>query len=123
LKPFYALALLYPPTRESVLRLALVTLEEMTQTLAWAVENPPERLQVFESPQIKLGGKFMENPQPTPKSVWREPSLQSFAARMVTGVPSGSPWPRNTTTPFRTTPLTSLFTLLAEAAFWLGSGF
>jgi len=75
LKPFYALARLYPPTRESVLRLALVTLEQITQTLAWAVENPSARLQVFQPPQIKLGGKFMENPQPTPQSVWREPSL------------------------------------------------
>lgn len=56
LKPFYALARAYPPTREGATRLALVTLEEMTQTLAWAVENPPERLQIFEPPQIKLGG-------------------------------------------------------------------
>jgi nucleoside-diphosphate-sugar epimerase len=75
LKPLYALARLYPPTRESALRLALVTLEQMTHTLAWSVENPPERLQVFEPPQIKLGGKFGENPLPTPQSVWREPSL------------------------------------------------
>jgi uncharacterized protein YbjT (DUF2867 family) len=56
LKPFYALAHAYPPTRDGATRLALVTLEQMTQTLAWAVENPPERLQVFEPPQIKLGG-------------------------------------------------------------------
>ena len=41
---------------EGATRLALVTLEQMTQTLAWAVENPPERLQIFEPPQIKLGG-------------------------------------------------------------------
>jgi len=56
LKPFYALARAYPPTRESAIRLALVTLEQMTQTLAWAVENPPERLQIFDPPQIKAGG-------------------------------------------------------------------
>ncbi len=60
LKPFYALARLYPPTREGANRLALVTLEQMTQTLAWAVENPPERVQVFEPPQIKLGGRMVE---------------------------------------------------------------
>ena len=30
----------------------------MTQTRAWAVENPPEELQVFEPPQIRRGGKF-----------------------------------------------------------------
>ena len=57
LKPFYALARAYPPTREGATRLALVTLEQMTQTLASAVENPPETVQVFEPPQIKLGGK------------------------------------------------------------------
>ncbi len=55
LKPLYALARAYPPTREGATRLALVTLEQMTQTLVWAVENPAERLQIFEPPQIKEG--------------------------------------------------------------------
>jgi uncharacterized protein YbjT (DUF2867 family) len=57
LKPFYALARAYPPTRDGAIRLALVTLEQMTQTLAAAVESPPETLQVFEPPQIKMGGR------------------------------------------------------------------
>ena len=65
LKPFYALARAYPPTREGAIRLALVTLEQMTQTLATAVENPPETLQVFEPPQIKLGGRLTQSVQPT----------------------------------------------------------
>jgi uncharacterized protein YbjT (DUF2867 family) len=56
LQPFYALARLFPPTRDGANRLGLVTLEQMTQTLAWAVEHPPEQLQVFEPPQIKQGG-------------------------------------------------------------------
>jgi uncharacterized protein YbjT (DUF2867 family) len=55
LKPFYALARAFPPTRDGANRLALVTLDQMVQTLAWAVENPPARLQVFEPPEIKLG--------------------------------------------------------------------
>jgi uncharacterized protein YbjT (DUF2867 family) len=59
LKPFYALARLFPPTREGAIRLALVTLEQMTQTLAWAVENPPERLQIFEPAQIRQGGRLV----------------------------------------------------------------
>lgn len=58
LKPFYAMARAYPPTRERAIRLGLVTLEQMTQTLAWAVENPPVRQQVLEPPQIKLGGEW-----------------------------------------------------------------
>lgn len=61
LKPFYALARLYPPTRDGADRLALVTLEQMTQTLAWAVENPPHKRQVFEPPQIQEGGKTIAN--------------------------------------------------------------
>jgi uncharacterized protein YbjT (DUF2867 family) len=65
LKPFYALARAYPPTREGAIRLALVTLEQMTQTLAWAIENPPEHLQIFDPPQIKLGGQWKANPSQT----------------------------------------------------------
>ena len=68
LKPFYGLARAYPPTRESAIRLALVTLEEMTRTLAWAVENPPERLQIFEPPQIKLCGPCEPSRETTPAS-------------------------------------------------------
>ncbi len=63
LMPFYAFARAYPPTREGATRLALVTLEQMTQTLAYAVENPPELVQVFDPPQIKLGGKLEGNQQ------------------------------------------------------------
>jgi uncharacterized protein YbjT (DUF2867 family) len=65
LKPFYALAQLFPPTREGATRLALVTLEQMTQTLAWAVENPPKQLQIFGPPQIRQAGQWTANRQPT----------------------------------------------------------
>lgn len=69
LKPFYAMARMFPSTREGANRLALVTLEQMTQTLAWAVENPAQRLQVFEPPQIKQGGQFAGNRQHAAASV------------------------------------------------------
>lgn len=36
-------------------RLGLVTVEKMTQTLAWAVENPPEEIRILEPPQIRGG--------------------------------------------------------------------
>ncbi len=68
LKPFYAVARMYPRTRESAIRLGLVTLEQMTQTLVWAVENPPERQQIFEPPQIKLGGEWTTSSRRTPAS-------------------------------------------------------
>jgi uncharacterized protein YbjT (DUF2867 family) len=55
LVPMYALARLVPATRDGAERLGLVTVEQMTQTLAWAVENPPEAIQIFEPPQIRQG--------------------------------------------------------------------
>ncbi len=53
--PLYALARLFPATREGAERLALVTLQQMTQALAWAVENPPEDMQSIEPPQMRAG--------------------------------------------------------------------
>src|SRR5271165_3113898 len=56
LVPMYAMARLFPPTREFAERLGLVTLEQMTQALAWTVENPPEGIRILEPPQIRAGG-------------------------------------------------------------------
>ncbi len=53
--PLYALARLFPATRTGARRLALVTLQQMTQALAWAVENPPEHVQTLEPPQMRAG--------------------------------------------------------------------
>ena len=64
LEPLYALARAFPATREGAVRLGLVTLEQMTQTLAWAVENPPQTVQVLEPPEIKRGGKSATNNAP-----------------------------------------------------------
>jgi uncharacterized protein YbjT (DUF2867 family) len=69
LKPFYAVARMIPSTREGANRLDLVTLQQMTQTLAWAVENPAQRLQVFEPPQIKQGGQVSGSRQHAAASV------------------------------------------------------
>ena|SRR5271167_3427424 len=55
LVPMYALARLLHSTRDGAKRLGLVTVEQMTQTLAWAVENPPEGTRVLEPPQIRAG--------------------------------------------------------------------
>jgi len=55
LVPLYALARLYPGTRAGAKRLALVTLEQMVQTLAWAVENPAEEIRVLEPKHIRRG--------------------------------------------------------------------
>lgn len=53
--PLYAFARLYPPTREGAERLALVTLEQMTRTLVWAVENPSDDVRILEPKHIRRG--------------------------------------------------------------------
>ena len=53
--PLYALARLLPQTRAGAIRLALVTLAQMTRTLTWAVENPAEGTRILEPPQIRQG--------------------------------------------------------------------
>lgn len=57
LKPFYWLAERLESSREGALRLGLVTIEQMTSALVWAVENPPERERVMEVRQINACGK------------------------------------------------------------------
>jgi uncharacterized protein YbjT (DUF2867 family) len=53
LKPAYALMERTARFREGALRLGLVTLEEMTAALKWAVENPPDQLRVLDVPAIR----------------------------------------------------------------------
>ncbi len=65
LVPMYALARLVPATRDGAERLALVTVEQMTQALAWAVENPPEEIRILEPPQIRKGFAETHATQPT----------------------------------------------------------
>jgi uncharacterized protein YbjT (DUF2867 family) len=65
--PMYALARLLPATRDGAERLALVTLQQMTQVLAWAVENPPERIQTIEPPRMRAG--FTTQPMAAEKAV------------------------------------------------------
>jgi uncharacterized protein YbjT (DUF2867 family) len=53
LVPLYWTMRLIPATRESALRLGLVTLGQMIAALTWAVENPPEGVRVLGVPQIR----------------------------------------------------------------------
>ena len=56
LLPFYKMAELVPSTRQSALRLGLVTISQMINALAWSVENPGNGVRVIEVPQIKQLG-------------------------------------------------------------------
>ena len=53
LVPFYKLMELIPQTRPGATRLGLVTLEQMTQALLCAVENPPPNVRIIEVPEIR----------------------------------------------------------------------
>ena len=53
LLPVYTVAELLPPTREGAQRLGLVTLEQMTNALTVAVENPVDGIRVVTVPEIR----------------------------------------------------------------------
>jgi len=53
LVPFYRLCEHLPATREGARRLGLVTLPQMIQALLWAVENPPDEIQILDVPRIR----------------------------------------------------------------------
>lgn len=53
LVPFYWLAELLPPTRDSAQRLGLVTLAQMLDALVWSVENPAENIRIVDVPSIR----------------------------------------------------------------------
>ncbi len=55
LLPMYWICERVPSTREGALRLGLVTLDQMTRTLASAVENPCVGARLVEVPQIRTG--------------------------------------------------------------------
>ncbi len=53
LLPLYAIARMFPATRESARRLEPVTLQQILRAIETAVEDPPSGLRVLEAPQIK----------------------------------------------------------------------
>jgi uncharacterized protein YbjT (DUF2867 family) len=55
LAPLYWMLGALPATRDSARRLGLVTLSQMTQTMALAVERPPEGIRILEVPEIRAG--------------------------------------------------------------------
>ena len=59
LKPVYSLLEAIPGTRESALRLGLVTLEEMASALVWAVENPTPTLEILDVAQIRAKARLV----------------------------------------------------------------
>lgn len=57
LQPVYRLMERFPATRDTAVRLGLVTLHEMLTALVWAIEHRPESIRMIEVPEIRrLGG-------------------------------------------------------------------
>lgn len=54
--PLFWLGALLPATRAGARRLAPVTLPQTLATLAWAVENPAQPLQILDASRIRNGG-------------------------------------------------------------------
>jgi uncharacterized protein YbjT (DUF2867 family) len=59
LMPIYKVAELFSSTQEAAERLGLLTIEQMVNAFAQAVENPPPdgRIRVMEVPAIRIAGK------------------------------------------------------------------
>jgi nucleoside-diphosphate-sugar epimerase len=53
LVPFYWIAELLPPTRESARRLGLVSISQMLNALIWAVDHSPDDVQILDVPRIR----------------------------------------------------------------------
>jgi uncharacterized protein YbjT (DUF2867 family) len=53
LLPFYRVAELLPGTRESALRLGLVTISQMLHALVWSVDNPPSGIRIVDVPKMR----------------------------------------------------------------------
>jgi len=51
--PVYWIAERLPATKSSAQRLGFVTIRQMVNALVWAVENPPEEIQVIDVPRIR----------------------------------------------------------------------
>ena len=58
LVPLYAIARMFPPTREGAIRLALVTRDQMVRSLISAIENPAQGVRVLEPQDIRRGGQL-----------------------------------------------------------------
>lgn len=55
--PAYWILERLPKTKASAQRLGLITIDQMVNALLWAVENPPEEIQILEVPQIRRIGE------------------------------------------------------------------
>ena len=51
--PFYKIAELLPPTRESAKRLGLITISQMLRALVWSVDHPANGVRILDVPKIR----------------------------------------------------------------------
>src|SRR5204862_886492 len=53
LVPFYWIAVLVPATRGSARRLGLISISQILTALVWAVDHPPDDVQILDVPRIR----------------------------------------------------------------------
>jgi len=56
LLPLYSLMKRFPATRDTALRLELVTHKQMTGALLWAIEHPVQGIRIIDVPEIRRAG-------------------------------------------------------------------
>ncbi|MGH7229685.1 MAG: SDR family oxidoreductase [Nitrospiraceae bacterium] len=56
LLPLYSLMKRFPATRDTALRLELVTRKQMTGALLWAIEHPVQGIRIIDVPEIRRAG-------------------------------------------------------------------
>jgi uncharacterized protein YbjT (DUF2867 family) len=59
--PAYAMLEAFPPTRQSAIRLGLVTLEQMVAAMVEAIEDPPARTRILETREIRASSLRTRN--------------------------------------------------------------
>jgi uncharacterized protein YbjT (DUF2867 family) len=60
LLPFFRVLEWLPATRETAHRLGFITIDQMSNTLIWAVENPPDAIGIIDVPRIRELGRRSE---------------------------------------------------------------
>jgi uncharacterized protein YbjT (DUF2867 family) len=57
LQPVYRILELLPPAREPARRFGLITIEQMTSALAWAVDHPPQGVQIVGVSEMRAASR------------------------------------------------------------------
>src|SRR5262249_21466293 len=96
LKPAYSILEAFPSTRASAVRLGVVRLEQMVAAMVDAIEKPPKRTRVLETPEIRAAKAWDDSSREPPSrerpSAGRAPSGVRRRGRRTRGGSSPRRW-------------------------------